>query len=226
MAQIMQPINGSPQQFQQSRPPTLCSNQMEANLPSIHIHSPTHSVIHSFTLARRKADHALTRGREAPRQSTGQLARADETHAHGRRIPANADPETLGIPGSVSTRGKGRIRTARNSNSNRDAPDERLGRPQGSQSIHRQTRSLRLVTCRRQPIRSWDLSADQSAAPPGPCARLLLAPRVEPVGACLRGPAWGAGNSWLGESVSNSGLGARSPKRLFEMNSTWTPGYS
>lgn len=221
MAQIMQPINGSPQQFQQSRPPTLCSNQMEANLPSIHIHSPTHSVTHSFSLARRKADHALTRGREAPRQSTGQLARADETHAHGRRIPANADPETLGIPGSVSTRGKGRIRTARNSNSNRDAPDERLGRPQGSQSIHRQTRSLRLATCRRQPIRSWDLSADQSAAPPGPCARLLLAPRVEPVGACLRGPAWGAGNSWLGESVSNSGLGARSPR-----NSTWTPGYS
>lgn len=32
--------------------------------------------------------HALTRGREAPRQGVGQLARADEAHAHGPGLGA------------------------------------------------------------------------------------------------------------------------------------------
>lgn len=67
-------------------------------------HSLTHSPLltHSFTRVRRKAnhaDHALTCGREAPRQRTGQLARADETHTHGERISAIADPERRENPG-------------------------------------------------------------------------------------------------------------------------------
>lgn len=38
--------------------------------------------------AHRSRRHALTRGREAPRQGTGQLARADEAHAHGPGLGA------------------------------------------------------------------------------------------------------------------------------------------
>lgn len=134
---------------------------------TIHSRSLTHPLTQSFTLVRRKADHALTRGREAPRQSTGQLARADETHAHGRRIPVNADPESLGIPGSVSAREKKTDPNCSEQLSNRNALDELLGRPQVSLSIHCQIRSLLLGTCLKQPIQSSDLGADQSAAPSG-----------------------------------------------------------
>lgn len=107
----------SPQWKPTAAPPVPASDarlQVNGCKSTIHSHSLTHPPTHSFTLVRR-ADHPLTRGREAPRQSTGQLARADETHAHGCRIPASADPETLGIRGSVSARGKRRIRIARNS---------------------------------------------------------------------------------------------------------------
>lgn len=45
-------------------------------------------------------------------------------------------------------------------------------------------------------------------------------------GPCLPGPAWDAGDSWLEELASNADPGVRSPKRLLEMNLTWTPGYS
>lgn len=62
-----------------------------------HMHARTHALAHSpllthsFPRASRRADHSwLTCGREAPRQRTGQLARADETHTHGRRTPGKA----------------------------------------------------------------------------------------------------------------------------------------
>lgn len=70
-----------------------------------HMHARTHALAHSpllthsFPRASRRADHAwLTCSREAPSQRTGQLARADETHTHGRRTPAKRRPGDAGNP--------------------------------------------------------------------------------------------------------------------------------
>lgn len=110
---IMQPIHQRKPIAALAVPASETGIQANGRKSPIRSHSHTRSLTHSHTLVRPRVDDALTGGREAPRQRTGQLARADETHTHGRRIPASADPETLGILGSGSEPGKTRIRRPR-----------------------------------------------------------------------------------------------------------------